>query len=261
VIRRCLLPILAVALMLAACGTPSPSPTPALDARQVVTMGMQATAGLKSFHLSATATGTLQIPQLGGSGLNLKGTTAEGDVDLAGRRVALHFAVPPLLNVEGDLLVVDDVAFIRTSLTGAKWMKQAASASGAGSPVPDPGSLVDDVAAFLDKEGVEARKLNDAACGDSTCYQVELTVPSALLDDAASAAGATASGLLTEPLIVNLEFDRQTLYLTSASASIESAASGAFTLDLALSNFDATTSITPPPSDQVDESGGGFSLP
>jgi hypothetical protein len=249
-------------LLLAACGTPSPSPTPALDARQVVTMGMKATAGLKSFHLSATATGTLQIPQLGSSGLNLKGTTAEGDVDLAGRRLSLHFGVPPLLNVEGDLLVVDDVAFIRTSLTGPKWMKQTAAAPGAsGSPVPDASRLLDALGAFLDRDGVEAKKLADATCGDSNCYQVELTVPSALLDDAASAAGAAPSGLIDEPLILNLQFDTRTLYLTSASASIESAASGAFTLDLALSNFDASTSITPPPSDQVDESGGGFSLP
>ena len=194
--------------------------------------------------------------------LSKKGTTAEGDVDMAGKRLALHFVVPPLLSVEGDLLVADNVAFVRTSLTGPKWMKQSAPAPGAsGSPLPDPSSLLDDLAAFLDKDGVEARKLDDATCGSSTCFQVELTIPSALLDDVASAAGPAASGLLGEPLILNLEFDRQTLYLTTASASIESAATGAFTLDLALSKFDAATSIAPPPSDQVDESGGGFSLP
>ncbi len=260
--RPYLLPIAALALLLAACSTAAPSPTPALDARQVITKGMQATSKLKSFHLSATATGTLQIPQLGSGGLNLKGSTLEGDIDVAGKQLALHFGVPPLLNVEGDVLVIDNVAFVKTSLTGPKWMKQSASELGAvGSAAPNPGSAIDDLAAFLEKDGVQAKKLDDANCGDSTCYQVELTIPTSLLDDAASAAGASASQMLGDSLVVTMEFDRQKLYLMSASTSVESAATGTFTLDVALSKFDTSTSITPPPPDQVDQNGGGFRLP
>jgi hypothetical protein len=258
---RRLLPIAAlVALMLAACGGAA-SPTPALSARDVITKGMEATANLKSVHLAVTASGTLDVPQLGSAGLNLKGTTLDGDIDIAGKKVALHFLVPPLLNVEGDVVVADEAVYFKTTLTGPKWMKESAGNLGASpSAVPDPKAAIDELAAFLNKDGVNARTLDDAACGDRTCYQVELTIPSELLADAGSAA-PLPSGVLGQDLVLNLKFDKEKLYLTSVATSVDAQESGTFSLDLTLSKFDEATSISAPPADQVDQSGGGFSLP
>jgi hypothetical protein len=259
-IRRFVPLFVVLSLLFAACGGAA-SPTPALDAREIITRGMDATAGLTSFHISASATGTVNVEQLGSGGLNLKGTTLEGDIDIAGKKVALHFAVPPLLNVEGDAVVVDGAAYLKTTLTGPKWMKESTSDVGASaSDVPDPKSAIDELAAFLDKDGVEAKKLDDAACGDQTCYQVELTIPAALLNDAAADAGPLPSASLDEPVVVNLKFDREKLYLTSASTTVESAEAGSLTLDISLSKFNEATSISAPPADQVDESGGGLPL-
>lgn len=260
---RRFLPVAALmALVLAACGNAA-SPTPTLSAQEVITKGMEATANLKSFHLAATASGTLQVEQLGSGGLNLKGTTLEGDVDIAGKKVALHFLVPPLLNVEGDVVVVDDAVYAKTTLTGSKWMREATGGLGASpSSVPDPKTAIDELSAFLDKEGVEATKLADASCGDRTCYQVELTIPAELLNDAAASAAPLPSGALGQDLVLNLKFDKEKLYLASASTSIDAEENGSLTLDLTLSNFDEATSISAPPSDQVDTSGTGrFSFP
>lgn len=259
---RRLLPIAAlVALVLAACGNAA-SPTPTLSADEIITKGMEATANLKSFHLAASASGTLDVPQLGSAGLNLKGTTLDGDIDIAGKKVALHFLVPPLLNVEGDVVVADEAVYFKTTLTGPKWMKESAADLGASpSAAPDPKTAIDELAAFLDRDGVDAKKLDDAACGDRSCYQVELTVPSELLADAASSAAPLPSGALGEDLVLNLKFDKEKLYLTSASTSVDAQESGTFSLDVTLSNFDQATSISAPPADQIGESGGGFSFP
>ncbi|HET8586357.1 MAG TPA: hypothetical protein VFM74_00630 [Candidatus Limnocylindria bacterium] len=260
-LRRFLPVAVLIALVLAACGNAA-SPTPTLTGREIITKGMEATANLKSFHLAATASGTLNVEQLGSSGLNLKGTTLEGDVDIAGKKAALHFLVPPLLNVEGDVVVADDAVYVKTTLTGPKWTREAAGGPGASpSSVPDPKTAIDELRAFLDKEGVQATKLDDASCGDRTCYQVELTIPAKLLDDAAGSAAPLPSGALGQDLVLNLKFDKEKLYLASASTSIDAQASGSLTLDVTLSNFDEATSISAPPSDQVDASGGGFSLP
>lgn len=258
---RRFLPVAAVlALVLAACGNAA-SPTPTLTADEIITKGMEATANLKSFHLAAAASGTLNVEQLGSGGLNLKGTTLEGDIDIAGEKVALHFLVPPLLNVEGDVVVADEAIYVKTTLTGPKWMKESAGDVGASpSSAPDPKTAIDELGAFLDREGVEAKKLDDATCGDRTCYQVELTVPSELLNDAASAA-PLPSDALGQDLILNLKFDKENLYLSSASTSVDAQENGSFTLDVTLSQFDEATNISAPPADQVDESGGGFSFP
>jgi hypothetical protein len=269
VFRR-LLPFVAVLpLVLAACGGAGPTPTPELDARAIITKGMAATGQLKSFHLELTANGKVNVPELGSNGLNLKGSTLDGDIDIVGKKAAIHFAVPPLLGLEGDVVVIDGTSYVKTTLTGEKWMKASADGGASPSAVPDPKQTIDDIAAFLDKDGVEAKKLDDAACGDRSCYQVELTIPTALIEDAAASAGPMASAapsgevsqILGDQLVVDLAFDREKLYLSSATTSIDSKESGSLTLELALSKFDESTSISAPPADQVDESGSGFSFP
>jgi hypothetical protein len=261
VIRR-LIPILAVvALFLAACG-PAAAPTPpALDARQVVTKGIDATTKLKSFHAAVVLDGTVNIPQMGTGSLKLKGTELAGDFDLANKQAHLTFSVPTLLGLEGEVVATEAATYIKTSLTGPKWQKQENDAGVLPDEVQDPTKALSDVEAFLDREGVELRNLDDAACGESTCYHVQLTIPSEALNDAAASAGTSASDVVGEALVIDLQFDRTTLYLTSASTSVEAEEMGTLNATLTLSAFDQPVAVTTPPDAEVDSSGGGFSFP
>ncbi len=269
-IRRFLPLLILCGLLLAACGGAGATPTPSLSAKEIISRGLAATATIKSFHLETAVDGSVTIPQMGGK-MALKGTTLSGDFDLVNKLVSLSFALPALLGVQGQVIATKEAAFVKTSLTGEKWRKQAIPADQPASGVQDPTKAIAELGKFLDKDGVQSKKLSDAACGTSQCYQVELTIPSALLDQAAGAGGpspaavATGSGsvssMLGEALVVDMQFDKSKLYLTSATTSIDSKEIGSFSVTLTLSRFDQPVTITPPAADQVDASGSGLTLP
>lgn len=250
-----------VTLLLAACGGASAPTPPPLDGKQIVTKGMEATANLKSFHVAVALDGDVKVEQLGSSALKLKGTQLDGDIDVAEKQAHLTFAAPTLLGLEGEVVATEAATYVKTSLTGPKWQKQANDTGPLPSEVQDPTKALDDLKAFLEKDGVAVKKLDDIACGSSTCYHVEVTVPSELLNDATASPGTSASGVLTEDLVLDMQFDRAKLYLTSVSTSVTSDQVGALRATVTLSAFDQPVSVTVPPDSQVDTSGGGFTLP
>jgi len=270
VIRRFLPLSVVLSLLLAACGGGGATPTPSLSAREIITRGLTATGTVKSFHLETSLEGNIKIPQMGGT-VALKGTTFKGDFDLANKLVSLSFAMPSLLGIQGQVIATSEAAYVKTSLTGEKWQKQAIPAGQAASGVQDPSKAIAELQKFLDKDGVQSKKLADAACGTSTCHQVELTIPSTLLDQAAGAVGASpaavasgsgsVSSVLGPALVIDMLFDTSKLYLTSVTTSIDSKEIGSFTLTVTLSKFDQPVTITPPPADQVETGGSGLTLP
>jgi hypothetical protein len=259
VFRRLIPMFAASALLLSACGQSAP-PTPALDANQIITKGLEATTALQSFHLDVALDGQLTLPQLGG--IRLSDSTLAGDFDVAGKLAHLTFSLPKLFGLAGEIIATEQATYIKSTLTGAKWQKQDASTPGGSIPeVQDPTKALAELGTFLKQDGVEARKLADASCGDANCYQVELTMPSALLDDAVGAAGSSASEIIGDALVLNLQFDREKLYLTTVSTSIDNTQAGTFSATMSLSGFDQPLTISEPPASDVDTSGGGFSLP
>lgn len=259
-IRR-LLPALVVStLVLAACGSAAAPTPPPLDADQVIAKGLEATGKLQSFHLAATLDGKAAFLPGGGT-TSLKGTTLAADVDLAGKLAHATFSAPTLFGLEGEVIANSDAFYLKTSLTGPKWQKQQAGGTGIPHEVQDPTKAITDLQAFLDKDGVEATRLDDVACAEATCYHVRLTIPSSLLDDAAASGGTSASDIIGDSLSVDLEFHQADLYLTSASTSIGGGDQGTLNVSLVLSAFNQPVTIVAPPESEVDTSGGGFTLP
>ncbi len=261
--RRAALLVAVAALLLSACSAPG---APAInDPREIINKGLDATTKLKSFHLLATVDGKLTVEQLGGN-MSLSGTKLEGDFNVTDKLGHATFEVPPLLGITGEVIATADASYVKTSLTGDKWQKQA-NPSGSAADMQDPAKALAQVKAFLDKDGVDVKKLADAKCGEATCYQVEVTIPSSLLDEAAHqsaapmASGTSASDVIGESLVVDLQFDRSKLYLTSASTSISSDKAGTLNVKVTLSNFDKAVTVTPPASGDVTESPGGLTLP
>ncbi len=260
VFRR-LIPILAaIALLLAACGQGAPS-TPALDAHQIITKGFEATSKLTSFHLDLALNGDVSVPQMGS--VHLTDSTLTGDFDLAKKLAHLSFSVPKLFSLTGEVVVTEPAIYVKTTLTGVKWQKQDNAAGGSILQVQDPTKALAEIESFLTRDGVETKKLADVTCGDSTCYQVEVTVPSALLDGAAASAsaGTSASGLIGDALVLDLQFDTKSLYLTTVSTSIDNAQAATFSATLSLSAFDQPVTVSVPPDSEVGTGGGGFTFP
>ncbi|MEO6059300.1 MAG: hypothetical protein ABIQ05_04925 [Candidatus Limnocylindria bacterium] len=250
---RRLPPVLVVtAFLLAAC-----SGTPALsDPREIVTSGFDATAELKSFHVSLALDGSFSMPDSGGT-FSLTGTTFEADVDLDGKLVGATFAVPALLGLSGELRMIDTDLYFKTSLTGTMWSHMGGDAAPSASPAPDVSSMIDELRAFLDKEGVETVKLDDVDCGERKCYHIELTIPAELMNeagpDASMMPSMDPSEFFGEALVLDLLFDREKSWLTEVSTSVTSDSMGTFNATFTFSAFDEPVTVTAPPADEVTE--------
>ena len=254
--------LLLLTVVLAACGAGALS-----DPKDIITQGLDKTGDVKSFHVSIAVTGNVTDPSSGTS-IALEGTILAGDVATGGS-ASLTFAVPTLLGLKGDVLVIDQKdLYVKSTLTGAKWSHQAIpipspGASGAlASPATDPKAMVAKLKEFLAKDGVVTKKLDDVTCGDRKCYQVQVTIPSSVMADSMASASPkpslNPSDIFGDALVLDLQFDKENLWLTSMSTKIDSAKVGTINLTITLSAFNEAVTVTPPPGDQVQE---GITLP
>jgi hypothetical protein len=250
VLRRFAPILVAVLAMLAACQS-----TPAItDPLEIITQGLDATVNLKSLHVSVALDGTFNVPDGGGS-FGLDSTSLEADVDIEAKSVRATLAVPSFLNLTADLLVIGQDTWVRTSATGPKWSHQTNDVLG--SPMPSASPLevmIGKVREFLKKEGVLTKKLADVACGDRQCYQVSVSVPSELLaEEGGAVVSLDPSTIFGEALEINLLFDREKLWLTELSTSVDSETMGTISATVSFSNFDEAVTFSPPPSADVTE--------
>ena len=256
VFRKTILALAALALLLAACGGATPGLT---DPKEIVTTGIAATTGAKSFHVTASVDGSLTVPDSGGS-FALDGTTFEADFDIEGGATHATFAVPAMFGLSGELIQIGSDQYLKSSLTGPNWQHSAVASGDITGDVTDPTAALSAIGDFLDTEGVQTTKLDDTPCGDATCYQVQITVPADQLAGAADATGGMLpSDVFGDGLALTLLFDRGDNRLAQISTGVDAADVGSVTLTLSFSNWDESVSIEGPPADQVEE-GGGFGL-
>ncbi len=260
-LRRLAPLLLVMTAVLVACGAGAVT-----DPKEIITQGLDKTGDLTSFHVSLALTGSITEPK-SGTKIALDGTTFEGDVATSGS-ASFTLAVPTLLGLKGDILLIGKDLYVKTTLTGAKWSHQAmpipspdASAAPA-SPGTNPKAFIAELKKFLAKDGVVTKKLDDVTCGDRKCYHVQVTIPSSLMSNMASASpmpSLNLADIFGDALVVDLQFDKDKLWLTSWSTKIDSAKIGTLSLTLTLSAFDEPVTVSPPPANQVQE--GGFTLP
>jgi hypothetical protein len=244
--------------VLAACQS-----TPAItDPVDIITQGLDATANLKSLHVSLTLDGTVTVPDGGGT-FNLDSTSLEADVDIAASNLSAQVAVPAFFGLTADLIVIGEDVWYRTSMGGTKWFHETNDMMGSPLPIPTASAgvqeMIDKVKEALATEGVLTKKLADVACGDRQCYQVSVTVPTSLMDEAGSMASLDPSSIFGEGVVINLLFDREKLWLTEVSTSVDSEEVGTISATLSFSDFDEAVEFSPPPSPDVTE--GEFTLP
>ena len=188
-----------VAIAFAACngGNGGNAGPPLTDPAAIVTAALKASEAAKSVHLDLTADGTatiaLPIPGSSGTPIDLTGTTASADLDLANTAAKATFSVPSPLKVAGELIAVGGTVYMKTSLTGTQYQASAAGANVLLDPSKARG-LIDNLGDLLLKPGVDLAKGDDVACGSKQCYTVTA-------DLTAAALGPTgASGLAGLPV-------------------------------------------------------------
>jgi hypothetical protein len=67
------------------------------------------------------------------------------------------------------------------------------------------------------------------------------------------------NAIFGDTVIMDLQFDREKLYLVKVSISGDTATADAFGMTITLSAWNVPVTVSPPPADQVQE--GGFNFP
>jgi hypothetical protein len=244
-----------VVFVLSACGG---GPTlPALtDPNEIITAALTSTEGAKSVHVDVTLDGSLSLDLMGtgnAAPLSLTGTSASADFDMALGKARVTFAVPALLNLNGELIQIGETSYVKSSMTGPQYVASSATDSLPIDPT-DASGLFDDVGDLLTADGVDPVKGDDVDCGGKQCY----TVMVELTPDELAGLGADQIptgdlpidvGVASVAFTVRVEKDTYRLAGISATASLGD--EGSLTLDLTMSKWDQPTDISPPPADQV----------
>ncbi|MEO7663866.1 MAG: hypothetical protein ABIV26_01980 [Candidatus Limnocylindrales bacterium] len=251
--RRALaLPSLLVAAALAAGACAAATSPGIADPAEILTKAVTSLQAAKTVHLEATIDGTVKLDLAGngtGGDIALTGTKISVDLDIADSDIHATLAVPALLGLTADAIVVGSDTYLKSSLTGDKYARTPMSTLGVPLDVTNPLATIVALKEWLAKPEVGPRKLADAACGSKTCYQVEIDLTAdeirALMPDP-SAAPAGDGGVNLTVLT-----ERDTLRLAGATIKVTSSDVGEVTFKVLLSNWDAPLTITAPPADQV----------
>ena len=138
-----------VAVLLAACQA---APVTLLtDPAAILSAAAATTASATAVHIDVSGDGRLGLDALGTgvvTPIDLRGSTAAADLDLAGRKARTTFYLPGLLGVGGEVVAVDDVVYVKTTMTGPKYRVTSAGSGGA-SPAPSEGSPLKGLADLL----------------------------------------------------------------------------------------------------------------
>ncbi len=246
----------------AACGGSSSTPTPKLtDAKEIVVKGIGGLQGVKAFHLQADLSGSIQA-DLTGSGtagtVKLDGTTASGDVDVSGKKLHFTASVPAFLGFTGEIIMVGNDVYYKTSMTGAKWTHMSSPnvlPSALPSAGTDPQQALADLKTALDNaKDLSPTLVGTETCGSTSCYHVKMTITSSAIANAlASAAPLPSTDLSSFSGSVDLWVETNTERLVKADFKVNGGTQGSIDVTLTLSNFDKVPTITAPPADQVTE--------
>ncbi len=241
--RRAIALIILTALGLGACGIGTPD---LKDPSEILTRSVAAFEGADSVHLVAEVDGTLSLNLTGpgeATDMSLAGTTLTGDLDLRNHNSHVSAAVPAFLGLSADIVVIGPDTWTKISLSGDKYEMSATDDT---SPT-DPDAVIKSVTDFLARPEVRPTRKDDASCGSTSCYRIEINLTAA---DIATLMPGTNLG--DAVVVVTLLVEKDTLYPASATVSVKGSTVGDLTLTLRLSDWNKSVAITAPPADQVN---------
>jgi len=245
-----------LAVLIAACNSASTGPV-LTDPTAIGTAALTSTESAKRVHVELAASGTAPVPLpiagSNGTPIDLTGTTASADVDLANSAAKVTFAVPSLLALAGEAIAVDGKLYLKTTITGPLYQEMDLGGTAASpSPSMAPG-VIDNLGDVLLKQGVVLVKGDDVACGSKQCYTVTADLDPSKI---APTASASIAGLpidlsgATVKLTLHVEKDTPN-HLAGVTAEVTTPRNGSAKIDLTFSKWDEPVTIAPPPADKI----------
>ena len=263
---RSLLAIVLAGVAAVACQS-GPAPSDIADPRQILAAAVTSTSAATTVRVDATAGGKVALDLLGlgtASTVELDGTTASADLDLAGGDARVTFSAPGLLGVTGELIALHGTTYLKSTLTGALY-----HVSSLGPDIPTPSgearaSVLKGLTDLLVNPRIQPVKGDDAPCGSSTCYTVTIALSAGDLAALGAGNAQLPAGL---PVPIQLpELDTATVDLTilvakdttrlaDLKAAVGLGAGGSATVELTFSKWDEPVSVVAPPPDQLAPAG------
>jgi hypothetical protein len=206
----------------------------------------------------------------------LEGTTFSADLDIAGGHMKATFEAPALLGLTGEFVAPGGRAYLKTSLTGPKYLPlDPGDVLPGASPAPSGAPLsLDGLTSLLGDPSIMATKLDDTDCADTRCYQVRLEVDPAVLDLGLPDLGALGAlggllglpglpigspvpgaspgvGVPSDPIVIIVSVAKDTLRPVTLASDITMGETATLELILAFSAWGESVSVSAPPDDQI----------
>jgi hypothetical protein len=270
-LRRSAALIAVLAVMLGACAPPAPALT---DPKDILAKSALALKDVKTIHLQFDIVGKVAF-DLTGSGsasqLDLAGTTATLDVDVAGQKLKATGLAPGFLNTGGEVIVADGAIYYKLSgplaQGSTKYAKipipagaiPAPSASASAASSLSPQVAIDEINKALAQLPSAPTKLPDEKCGDVDCYHVSIHLSPEDLAKLVSPAPLPSAG--TADITIDVWSRKNDLRTAKMALAVNAGAQGNVTVTMT-ATYDGAVSIAAPPADQVGEGPGlPFPLP
>ncbi len=192
-----LLSLAAAAVLVAGACTSQPG-SDLDDPVDILVAGMSAAEAATSVHVDTTMEGSVpfdladlmggmepDLPDDGGS-LDLTGSVVGADLDREAEAARITFTLPSFLSATGEILVVEETAYVRTSLFGDAWYRfDESDMDGHGDAEPsaspeDPEAALREALAELP---TPPERLADERCGDDDCYHVRVVMEPGVDDE------------------------------------------------------------------------------
>jgi hypothetical protein len=255
--------LIAAALALGAC---QQGVTLLTDPNAILTAAASTTASARSVHIDVTVDGPIEFDPLGtgaGAAINLRGTTAAADLDLAANNARATFSIPNLMGIAGELIVVDGSTYVKSTLTGANYFKTTVPDTSAPGPSPSAAAL-GGLADLLTRADLKPVKGDDVPCAGGTCYTVKINLTPEEL--AALGSGSAVGGAVPSvPAIPGIPLPDLSNASVDLAILVEQTSTRLSGIDVVLHLGDAgdphlvatftkwnePVTITAPPADQV----------
>jgi len=274
-LRRFAALIAVLAVFVAACAPSAPALT---DPKEILGKSALTLKDVKTIHLQIDLSGKVTA-DLTGSGsesqLDLAGTTATLDVDVAGQKLKATGLAPAFLNTGGEVIVADGAIYYK--LTGPlaqgndKYSKipipagaieaPSASASAVASAAAslNPQVAIDEINKALAKLPAPPTKLPDEKCGDVDCYHVSIHISPEDLAKLSSPAPLPSEG--TADITIDVWTRKNDLRTAKMAMAVKAGAQADIKVTVN-ATYDGALSIAAPSADQVGEGTGlPFPLP